>query len=77
MTTIQASKFKAQCLALMDQVAETGETIIITKSGRPIAELRAHRPVRVASPIGIDKGKIKIRGDIISPIGTKLWKALR
>nr|NDG06974.1 type II toxin-antitoxin system Phd/YefM family antitoxin [Oxalobacteraceae bacterium] len=43
MTTIQASEFKARCLALMDQVARTGETILVTKNGKPIAELRPHR----------------------------------
>ena len=40
MTTIQASEFKAKCLALMDQVARTGQTIVVTKNGKPVAELR-------------------------------------
>jgi prevent-host-death family protein len=77
MRTIQASKFKAKCLALMDRVARTGETIVVTKNGRPVAELRPHRGLRARSLIGLHKGRIKIRGDIISPIGTDLWEALR
>ena len=36
MTTVQASEFKAKCLALMDQVARTGEPIVVTKNGKPI-----------------------------------------
>jgi prevent-host-death family protein len=76
MQTIQASKFKAQCLALMDQVARTGETIVVTKNGKPVAELRPHRGPRAKSLIGLHKGRIKIRGDIVSPIGTELWEAL-
>ena len=32
MHTIQASEFKAKCLALMDIVANTGETWVITKN---------------------------------------------
>lgn len=76
MQTIQASKFKAQCLALMDQVARTGETIVITKNGKAIAELRPHAKPRAKSLFGLHKGRIKIHGDIISPIGTELWEAL-
>ena len=77
MPTIQASEFKAKCLALMDQVARTGETIVVTKNGRPVAELRPHRPPRAKSLIGLHKGKIQIRGDIVSPIGSGLWEATK
>jgi len=77
MQTIQASKFKAQCLALMDEVARTGKTIVVTKNGKPVAELRPHRPPRVKSPIGLHKGGIRIRGDIVSPVGRDLWEVLR
>ena len=75
--TIQASEFKAKCLALMDEVARTGRTIVVTKNGRPVAELRPHRPPRAKSLIGLHKGQTKIRGDIVSPTGTGLWKALK
>lgn len=77
MQTIQASKFKARCLALMDQVARTGETIVVTKNGRPIAELRPHRRPRARSLIGKDRGRIRILGDIVSPVGIEDWEALR
>ena len=47
--TIMASTFKQQCLALLDQVARTQVPIIITKHGRPVAQLtpldpQPHRP---------------------------------
>lgn len=77
MHTIQASKFKARCLALMDEVARTGDTILITKNGKPIAELRPHRGPPSKSLIGLHKGKIRILGDIVSPTGVGLWNALR
>jgi prevent-host-death family protein len=77
MLTIQASEFKAKCLALMDQVARTGETIVVTKNGKPVAELRPHRPPRAKSLIGLHKGKIQIRGDIMSPVGSRLWEATK
>ncbi|HEX8741289.1 MAG TPA: type II toxin-antitoxin system Phd/YefM family antitoxin [Casimicrobiaceae bacterium] len=77
MTTIQASEFKAKCLALMDRVARTGETIVVTKNGRPVAELRPHRKPRAKTFIGLHKGQVEVRGDIVSPTGKRLWEALR
>jgi len=77
MTTIQASEFKARCLALMDQVARTGETILVTKNGKPIAELRPHRMPRVQSPFGLHKDQTRILGDIIEPADAELWEALK
>ena len=39
MRSIPAGRFKAQCLALLDDVAATGETIVVTKRGKPVAQL--------------------------------------
>jgi prevent-host-death family protein len=75
MMTIQASEFKAKCLALMDQVARTGETIVISKHGRAIAELTAHRPPRAESLIGLHSGRVKVKGDIVKPINLEDWDA--
>lgn len=36
---VSASEFKAKCLALLDEVAETHETIVVTKRGRPVARV--------------------------------------
>ena len=75
MKQIKASEFKAKCLKLMDEVAESGETLLITKNGKPVAELRpAHK--RPRSLFGAHKGQIQIKGDIISPIDVE-WEAER
>lgn len=37
--TIPASQFKAKCLALLDEVAATGETLVVTKRGKPVARV--------------------------------------
>jgi len=64
---VKASEFKAKCLALMDEVQRTGQGVVITKRGKPIAELVPHRsPNRNAR--GILKDRLFITGDIISPI---------
>jgi prevent-host-death family protein len=63
MKEIAAAKFKEQCLAILDEVDEDG--IVITKRGRPVAKLI---PIRAdsASLIGSLKGKLTIKGDILS-----------
>src|ERR1035438_2327581 len=38
-TTIGAGEFKAKCLKLLDEVAETRETLVITKHGKPVAQV--------------------------------------
>ena len=71
--TINASEFKAKCLELMDEVAETGQEIVITKRGRPVSRLAPYRE-RPKSLFGIDRGRLEILGDIISPIDVE-WEA--
>ena len=39
MVEITASQFKARCLALLDEVAESGTELVITKRGRPLARV--------------------------------------
>src|SRR5262245_45585143 len=65
--TIKASEFKAKCLAIMDDVARTGASVVITKNGKPIAELVPHRGPR-PKLFGALKGRVFITGDIISPL---------
>jgi prevent-host-death family protein len=72
---IKVSEFQAKCLALLDEVERTGDRLVITKNGKPIAEVGPHNPQK-RSPLGIWKGKITIKGDIISPIDVE-WEALK
>ena len=65
--TMEASEFKAICLQLMDDVADGGGEIVITKDRKPICRLVPYREA-AASFFGSDKGKIKIFGDIVSPM---------
>lgn len=71
---ISAARFKAECLKLMDLVEKTREPIIITKHGRPVAQLT---PV-AGSPrslFGYMKGTMRIEGDVTAPVG-EAWSAL-
>ena len=64
---INASEFKAKCLKLIDEVAESGEEIVITKHGRPVSRLLPYRQ-NPKSLFGRGKGTIEIHGDIVEPV---------
>ena len=63
MRTINASKFKEKCLALLEELDPQG--IMITKHGKPVARLLPASS-ECAELIGSMKGKIQIHGDIMS-----------
>ena len=76
--TISISEFKATCLKLIDMVKKTGRKILITKNGEPAAMVVS--PPKIADTkkkyCGIAKDKMKISGDIISPLKSD-WEALK
>ena len=61
--TVAAGEFKARCLALLDEVAERGETLVVTKHGKPVAKV---------VPIELSKqtlrGSVVRETDLLSPI---------
>lgn len=61
---IPAGQFKAECLALLDRVAATGETYIVTKHGRPVAQVT---PLSRSSTRPL-KGSVAVAGDIVGPV---------
>lgn len=77
METIAISKFKATCLAVLEKVRKTGEPILVTRFGHPVAEIAPPggglKPIR---KFGTMAGTMKIVGDIVGPIGDQAdWEA--
>jgi prevent-host-death family protein len=68
MRRMNASDFKATCLALLDEVAMTGEEIVILKRGKPVAKLVAATREKDGYPQDALKGTVHIVGDIIGPV---------
>ena len=62
--TVPAGEFKARCLALLDEVARTGQPLVVTKRGKPVAKLVPMDEV----PIRSLRGSIVTCGDIVSPL---------
>ena len=71
--TIKASEFKARCLKLMDEVADNGVEIVITRNGRPVSRLIPYRK-KPDTLFGIDRGRLEILGDIDEPLDVA-WEA--
>ncbi|MBS0526998.1 MAG: type II toxin-antitoxin system Phd/YefM family antitoxin [Proteobacteria bacterium] len=64
---INAAAFKARCLALIDEVAETGQPLTVTKRGKAKVQIVAVRE-KPKTLWGATKGTFKILGDIVGPI---------
>lgn len=66
MVTLSISEFKATCLAVLERVRVTGEPILITRHGQPIAEVVPPRLTEQPHRgfLGRLRGTAKIAGDI-------------
>lgn len=67
MKKMAATAFKANCLKIMDQVQASREPVLITKKGKPIVKIVCAEP-HPDDIFGFMSGKLKIVGDIESPI---------
>lgn len=62
--TMPAGRFKAECLAVLDRVAATGEPVVVTKRGRPVAQVV---PIRTGAARPL-RGSVRTRGDVVSSV---------
>src|SRR5438445_7771300 len=74
MKTVAVTEFKAKCLTLLDDVARTGQPIVITKRGRAVARVVPTSRAPVKRPQDTLAGTVAIVGDIVSSIsGPAAW----
>jgi prevent-host-death family protein len=74
---MRASIFKARCLKTIDDVQATGEPVVITKRGAPVAKVVPMVSVEVGL-FGFMSGEVRITGDIEAPVAPrKQRKALK
>lgn len=79
MKTMTVSKFKATCLEVLGNIEKTGDQLVITKRGEPIA-LVSPPPIEKKKKnwVGICKDEIEILGDVVSPaLSVKEWEVLK
>ncbi len=78
MKTVPAGEFKQTCLRLLDEVGVSGEPILITKRGKPVARLMPVRPDRPEDWSGALRERGRIAGDLVAPaLDPGEWSALR
>ena len=75
MRTLAITDFKAHALQVLGQVAKTRESVVVTKRGKPLAEVipfspDVPRPGKLAEALVFEK-------DIVSPLGEDMWDACR
>ncbi len=65
MTTISTTEFKAKCLQLLDEVQRTGQDLVISKRGKPVARVVAEKEPQ---PWLALRGRGKVLGDLFEPV---------
>lgn len=77
MQVMGISEFKAHALNVLDQVAKSKNPVIVTKRGKPLAQILPyqadqvdHRPGKLADTLVFEK-------DIVSPLGEEMWDACK
>ena len=68
MNTLGISKFKSHLLKSLDQVSKTKEIIVITKYGKPLAQIVPYRDPSANHVPGKLAGTLMFENDIVSPI---------
>jgi prevent-host-death family protein len=79
MEEMAISKFKATCLAVLERVRRTGQPVLITRFGKPVAEVVPPRPSpRADRWLGSLSETGRISGDVVAPASSDAdWETLR
>jgi prevent-host-death family protein len=69
MDEIAISKFKATCLAVLEKVKQTGQPVLVTRFGHPVAQIVPPDFAKSPRKFGTGVGSFDIIGDIVGPTG--------
>lgn len=75
MKTLTITDFKTHALQILGQIAETKESVVITKRGKPLAEVIPFSESKPAT--GKLSDALVFEEDIVSPIGENIWNACK
>ena len=71
METMTVTKFKATCLSILDDVQKQKKRVVITKRGKPIAEVVPY--LKTDRKISL-KNTVTFMEDIVSPVAEEDWE---
>ena len=70
------SELKAKCLAVVSEVARTGEPVMVTRHGKALARVVPSPIDDAAYPQDTLRGSVEILGDIVGPVlPAREWEA--
>ncbi len=75
MKTMAISEFKAHALKVLNEVAQSQETILITKRGKPLAQVLPYRKPEARTKPGKLADAFVFEKDIVTPLGKEMWEA--
>jgi len=68
-----AAEFKAHCLQVLDEVQQSGKSLIVTKRGKPVARIVPIPKTNPGSLYGCLRDMLKIQGDLVESTG-EMWE---
>ena len=78
MEEIQISKFKATCLAVLDRVGRMRKPVLVTRFGKPVAQILPPPPSPAGEWLGAMQDDGEIRDDLIAPAADLAeWDVIR
>jgi prevent-host-death family protein len=77
MKTLKITEFKATCIRVLKTVAETGEAVVVTLRGKPLARVEPVVEPGRGRVLGGLQGLMEIRGDIVTSDFPDDWEAGR
>ncbi len=77
MKTMAITKFKAYALKIVDEVAKSNESLVITKRGKPLAELIPYRKSEKKPVPGKLASTLVFENDIVTPLGCDIWESCK
>ncbi len=77
MKAMGISKFKSEALKILDQVSKTREIIVITKRGKPLAQIVPYCTPDDAPSPGKLSDVFVFENVIVSPLGEEMWDACK
>ncbi|MGH9362655.1 MAG: type II toxin-antitoxin system Phd/YefM family antitoxin [Thermoanaerobaculia bacterium] len=77
MDTMAISRFKATCLAALENVRKTGKPLLVTRRGVPVAQVLPPPPERSGhGGFGSMRARAKELADIVEPVASDDWEVL-
>ncbi len=72
--TVPATEFKSRCLALLEEVRETRQPLVVTRHGKPVVEISPYalKDDALVNPL---KNSIVLQNDLISPLEER-WDSI-